>query len=129
VILGIGIDSVEIHRFNNWHSYSTKKLKKVFTQHEIDYCLSCKAKSAERFAVRFAAKEAFYKALCSFIPKTKISFFSMCKQASIRNTYSAPTLITDKSISENLPTKTKMHLSLTHSKTTATATIIVEAIK
>ncbi len=65
MILAIGHDIVEINRFAHWHTYSLKKLSKVFNQSEIDYCLQHPAYTAQRFAVRFAAKEAAYKALCS----------------------------------------------------------------
>jgi len=59
----IGIDATDTKRFIHWKTYSQKTLKRFFSQAEIDYCLSIPAKSAERFAARFAAREAFYKAL------------------------------------------------------------------
>lgn len=63
MVLGIGIDSVDIARFEQWHTYSHKKLLRVFSPAEIAYSLENPTKSAERFAVRFAAKEALFKAL------------------------------------------------------------------
>ncbi|UNE35919.1 4'-phosphopantetheinyl transferase superfamily protein [Vermiphilus pyriformis] len=58
-----GLDLVEVPRFNLWYSYSCKSLSRVFHPHEQLYCLSKPSLSAQRFAVRFATKEAFYKAL------------------------------------------------------------------
>lgn len=66
VIYNIGIDLVEIERFKNWHLYSDKQLLKIFSPAEIAYCRAIPIKSAERFAVRFAAKEALFKALAPY---------------------------------------------------------------
>lgn len=63
MILGIGIDIVEIDRFKGWSHKSSSELSRIFSQREIDYACECPLKSAERFAARFAAKEALYKAL------------------------------------------------------------------
>ena len=63
MIIGIGIDAVAIDRFNTWHTYPQEKLLRIFSEQEISYCLNNKQKSAERFAARFAAREAFFKAL------------------------------------------------------------------
>lgn len=66
----IGIDLVEIKRFAHWHAYSDKQLRKSFSDQEIIFCRSVPAKSAERFAVRFAAKEALFKALAPYADAT-----------------------------------------------------------
>lgn len=58
----IGIDLVEIQRIKKFiDSKTPQQLLRVFTQQEITYALSSKTKY-QRFAVRFAAKEAFFKA-------------------------------------------------------------------
>ncbi len=65
MILGIGIDIVEISRIqDSIERLGDKFLKKIFTKKEIEYCLS-RANKYQHFAVRFAAKEAVYKALAS----------------------------------------------------------------
>lgn len=69
-----GIDIVSCQRFKSWQTYPRKFLEKIFTTQEIDYCLAMPAKSAERLAVRFAAKEAFFKAWCSCNPFFSRSF-------------------------------------------------------
>lgn len=74
--LGIGIDSVDIERFTEWHTYPRQSLSRIFSDQEIDYCLECPTKSAERFAARFAAREAFLKALHQAMPTIQIPFFN-----------------------------------------------------
>ncbi len=69
MIIGIGIDSVEIHRFADWHLKSSTSLKRIFSEAEINYCLRIQSKSAERFAARFAAREALFKALTPILKK------------------------------------------------------------
>ena len=63
MIYGIGTDIVEIARVESaLHRWGSRFLARVFTDQEIAYC-SGKATPAPRFALRFAAKEAFVKAL------------------------------------------------------------------
>lgn len=70
----IGIDIEEIKRFSKLIK-DKAFLKKIFSQDELDYCLS-KKNSIQHFAVRFAGKEAVWKALSSkkTISITTISF-------------------------------------------------------
>jgi holo-[acyl-carrier protein] synthase len=63
MIYGIGIDMVEISRIEKaLQCWGDRFLKRVFTQAEIKYCHRS-VRAASRFALRFAAKEAFSKAL------------------------------------------------------------------
>jgi holo-[acyl-carrier protein] synthase len=63
MILGIGIDIIEINRIKESISkFGEQFLNKIYTDKEIEYC-SNKANSAQHFAARFAAKEAISKAL------------------------------------------------------------------
>ena len=63
MIYGIGIDMVEISRIEKaLKRWGDPFLERVFTQSEIEYCHHG-VRSASRFALRFAAKEAFSKAL------------------------------------------------------------------
>ena len=58
----IGLDIVEIARVRNLARRTPRFLSRVFTAHEIAYCRS-KKNPWQHFAVRFAAKEAVWKAL------------------------------------------------------------------
>lgn len=75
MILGIGTDLVEISRFEPWVNYLPEKLKTVFSEQEIRDCFKGSPAThiiAQRMAVRFAAKEAFYKALSTSLQNLKI---------------------------------------------------------
>lgn len=66
MILGIGIDTVSITRVNNLMSkYDIKFENKIFTTKEIDRFNQINSDNAKKsfYAKRFAAKEAFSKAL------------------------------------------------------------------
>lgn len=63
MILGIGVDIIEIERIKNViDRFDYKFLNKIYTDNEIQYCIN-KANKYQHFAARFAAKEAIYKAL------------------------------------------------------------------
>jgi holo-[acyl-carrier protein] synthase len=65
MIYGIGIDMVEIARIQSaLERWGDRFLERIFTQAEIEFCHR-KVHEASRFALRFAAKEAFSKALGS----------------------------------------------------------------
>jgi holo-[acyl-carrier protein] synthase len=125
MILGIGVDTIEIARFTSWHTYSQKKLLRIFSQEEIDYCLSNQQKSAERFAVRFAAREALYKALCCAFPDTRIPFLTLCVSISVTKKDGTPYLIIYDDIGIDTSSLT-IHFSLSHSYTVATAFVVLE---
>ncbi len=58
----IGIDIEEIKRFQKL-AKDKKFIERVFSKDEIKYCLSKKKNSIQHFAVRFAGKEAVWKAI------------------------------------------------------------------
>lgn len=63
MILGIGIDTVEIARFKRFLDEGNKVLlDRLFTPGELEYCLP-KKEAASCLSARFAAKEAFVKAM------------------------------------------------------------------
>jgi holo-[acyl-carrier protein] synthase len=63
MILGVGTDLAEVLRIRrSMEQYGDRFLRRVFTASEIAYA-SPKANAAERFAARFAAKEAGMKAI------------------------------------------------------------------
>jgi len=61
-VVGIGADLVDIERMRTVISRRPRFVERVFTQAERDYCSATRDPS-ERYAARFAAKEAVLKTL------------------------------------------------------------------
>ncbi len=137
MIYGIGIDATEISRFNDWRTKSKIELKRILSNEEIDYCLQIPEKSAERFAARYAAREAFFKAYQSayFMITNRsptLSFLHSCRHIKITKvSNSIPRCIVDwtalhKEPEWPLPFKQlNIHISLSHTQSTAHALIII----
>ena len=125
----IGIDLVEIERFQRWHTYSDKQLRKIFSEQEIVYCRSISSKSAERFAVRFAAKEALFKALAPLYAKP-IPLLTLCSNAelTVRPT-GVVWNVRWQAFAQYAPgadtSKITISTSLSHTHTTACAVVII----
>ena len=62
MIHGIGIDHIEVERVNARINDNEGLREQLFTPREIEYCESKKF-AAQHYAARFAAKEAFFKAI------------------------------------------------------------------
>lgn len=62
MIFGIGTDIIEVERIEKQLQKSYGLREKLFTPGEIDYC-ETKRNKAQHYAARFAAKEAFLKAI------------------------------------------------------------------
>jgi holo-[acyl-carrier protein] synthase len=63
MIVGIGIDIAEVGRIREAiERHGERFLRRIYTEGEIQYCES-KANRVERYAARFAAKEAGMKAI------------------------------------------------------------------
>ncbi|HCJ67071.1 MAG TPA: holo-[acyl-carrier-protein] synthase [Elusimicrobia bacterium] len=109
-IQGLGVDIVEIKRIRSIAKKRGSFLNRVFTDEEIRYCQR-KKDSWQHFAVRFAAKEAVWKAL------GKLGL--RLKNISVTNRPSGkPEVILNGKINRNI------HLSLSHCKDYAVAQAI-----
>ncbi len=62
MIFGLGIDIIEVDRIKRQISKGDRFKERIYTSREIAYCEKKKNKS-QNYAVRFAAKEAFFKAM------------------------------------------------------------------
>jgi holo-[acyl-carrier protein] synthase len=64
-LIGLGVDLVDLDRFAGVLDRRANFVTRVYTVRERDYCEQAKgsSKRVERYAVRFAAKEAVMKAL------------------------------------------------------------------
>lgn len=133
MILGIGIDIVEVARFAEWKSYSIDRLSNVFSEKEI--AVAPKQKTGEYYASRFAAKEAFFKALSNALialEKTHQSLsFQFARQhiEVVKGTWEVPQLAVnwqafEEKIGQELP-PIQTHLSFAHEKIHAIAMVIL----
>jgi len=123
MVEGTGIDLIEVERiaFNIEKDAGFKEM--IFTETEIDYCES-KANKYQHYAARFAAKEAFFKAL-----GTGWQEGTQFNEIEITNTTAGkPELVllgkTQQAL--NYLGITRILVSLSHLKTIACAVVIIE---
>jgi holo-[acyl-carrier protein] synthase len=62
MIKGIGVDIIDIPRIKKMVEDDERFVEKIFSEKEILYCRT-KSKKEIHYAARFAAKEAFFKAI------------------------------------------------------------------
>ena len=124
MILGTGVDLAEVHRIREFvERFGERFLTRIYTDREIAYARS-KANLYERFAARFAAKEAGMKALgTGWRRGVHWKDFEVANLPSGR-----PTLLLHgqaQEIAQGIGVKA-IHLSLTHTHDTALAYVIFE---
>ena len=118
MISGIGTDIIEIERIGR--AVTKKNFRdNVFTQTEQTYCNARGKNSAASYAARFAAKEAFFKALGTgiILPLTDVEI--------INDERGAPKIHLRGKVAALAESK-NISLSLSHSKEFATAVCIIE---
>lgn len=124
MILGIGIDMAKVSRFRSFLD-KPHFLNKYFHQDEIEYVKSRGAGAAQSLAGKFAAREAFFKAL-----GTGFSGFSP-KDISVFNADNGrPYIIPGNRVKQELDSMAEnctIHLSISHEKEYAIAQVILEA--
>ena len=118
MISGLGTDIIEIERIRR---AVAKKIFRdnVFTETEQAYCGSRGKNSAASYAARFAAKEAFFKALGTGI-------ITRLTDVEIINDKRGAPKINLRGRAEALTVGKKVFLSLSHSNEFATAVCIIE---
>lgn len=124
MILGTGIDVVEIDRFG--HALERRGVRmrmRLFTESEQRYCEE-NAHSAPHFAVRFAAKEAFAKALGRGIAEG-IRWLDV---EVTRDEAGRPAILLHGRAKERfvLSGGRTIHVSLSHSRNIAIASVVLE---
>lgn len=124
-IIGIGVDLVPIERFQKILERERHAvIARIFTAEEQEYSLS-KYQPAAHLAVRFAAKEAFVKAL-----GTGLRFGICWKDISvIRDELGCPSLKISGRAAELLDERggKSTHLSYSHDGLYGVATVVLEA--
>ncbi len=122
-IKGVGIDLVEIERIATSLQKDNGFRELVFAPEEISYCES-KTQKYEHYAARFAAKEAFLKALgTGWVSGTAFN------EIIVQNTSTGkPQLVFTGTTAQTIAALAYNHisLSLTHTRTTAGAVVVIE---
>ena len=119
MIVGIGIDLAEVERYRFDERKRAWFARKVYTEYEMTYAMR-KRNWPERLAGFFAAKEATRKAFGHAIPWRWIGVAHERSGKPIVELYGgARRLIADRGI-------TNIHLTITHTASTAAAVVILE---
>ena len=126
MIIGIGVDIIEIERVRQAIQNNKNFLSKLFTEREIDYFIS-RNMNSEVIAGNFAAKEAVSKAL-----GTGIRGFSFKDIEILRNELGKPevilhngaNLIGNKLVGNN--NSLRVHLSISHNNSSEIAYSVLE---
>lgn len=123
-IYGIGVDIIEIDRIKETiERWQRRFIKRIFTPGEINYCTE-RSDPFRCFAVRFAAKEAVFKAL-----GTGWSGELSWQDVEILNTRSGKPWVKLRNRADqlmNLHSLSRVSLSLSHSRDYAVAMAVIE---
>ncbi len=124
MIVGIGMDLVEIGRLRSFRErWGRPGLARIFSPDELSYCLAA-VDPGPSLAARFAAKEAFFKAV-----GTGWGRGGDWQDIVVRRTESgAPTLHLTGRAARTLDAvgAARVHVTLTHARTTAGAVVVLE---
>ena len=122
MIVGIGTDIVEIERIRGAsEKWGKRFLRKIFTEREIAYCYK-KKDPFTHLAVRFAAKEAVVKALSSLLVKR----YALQDIEILNHHTGKPFINLLGNLKESFQDKFIIHLTLTHERNYAVATVVLE---
>lgn len=120
-MIKVGTDLVEVNRIKNAIENSGNGfLGKVYTEKEIEYCEKYRLKF-ERFAGKFAAKEAVQKALMAVFPN---EIFSLNKIEILNDENGRPHVVLKDDL-EKYNQQFDFEISISHVKELATATTIM----
>lgn len=115
--MGVGVDIIEVGRIRKLAEKSPRFLKRVYTPEEINYCERKKNKF-QHLAARFAAKEAYFKALGRKINWTDVGITNLRS--------GKPQLVITSE--ESLPFD-QSHVSISHLQDYAVACVVLEKIR
>lgn len=124
MILGIGIDMVEIARFQRFIDEGNQALmQRLFTAVEQEYC-SPRKQAAASYAARFAAKEALLKALGTGL-RNGLSWTEIEVRTTISGKPELHLSGRSRQIFEEYGARVS-HLSLSHDGANAIAMVVLE---
>jgi holo-[acyl-carrier protein] synthase len=123
MIVGLGMDLVDVDRMRGLYArWGEHRLGRIFTGPELAYCLE-QVDPGPSLAARFAAKEAFYKAV-----GTGWGRAGALNEVEVRRTAGGtPELRVTGRAARRVEEGIRMHLSLSHSATVAGAVVVLES--
>lgn len=124
MIVSIGVDIIEVYRIRETIERTPRFVERVFTEKERAYCDSKGAAAAQSYGARFAAKEAFLKALKTGW-RGKVTWHDM---EILSDELGAPSLSVcneARILMENLGAD-RIHLSISHTTEHAVAQVLLE---
>lgn len=122
MIVGIGIDMIEVDRVMSKVDKDKGFKEKVFSKAEIEFCES--NRRSENYAARFAAKEAFLKATgLGLLLGTELSEVEVVNDVNGKPSLS---LKGNFKLQAEQNSWNKIHLSLSHLQQIACAVVIIE---
>lgn len=126
MIKGTGIDIVEVERIKKAMEKNDRFKQLVFAAEEIEYC-ETKGSGFESYAGKFAAKEAFLKAVGTGW-RDNTAFHEI---VILNDDLGKPFIQLKGATKETMENQkdTLMHVSISHSKHYATAMVIIEENK
>ena len=122
MITGIGIDVVHVHRMQRWHNIPGL-LERFFHPDELSEVLAKGSGADLSLAARFAAKEAFGKALGTGLAGIVL------KDIMVKNRHNGqPEIMVSGTASAalNKSGAVRIHVSLTHERDNAIAMVVLE---
>jgi holo-[acyl-carrier protein] synthase len=127
MIIGVGIDLVDISRFDKMLNKKDDLLiERMLSDNERSafMALTGERRRAEWLAGRFAAKEALMKALGLALPEG----IGMRDIEVMPNSLGRPLLVLSAAIQQQIESPYTCHLSITHTATTAGAVVVIEQV-
>ena len=122
-VIGIGIDAVDVDDMRTTLGRTPSFRERCFTPGEREYAERQRDPS-ERFAVRFAAKEAVMKAMG--LGLGAFGFYDV--EVTIAESGAPSLVLRDQALVESDSRGiTHWHITLTHTKTTAIASVVAES--
>jgi len=124
MIIGVGIDIVEIKRMEHWLD-NPKLLKRFFHNDEIDLVFTRKMGAALTLSARFAAKEAFGKALGTGLAEISLKDIMVINR---ENGKPDMTFFGKAQQAFEKSGANRVHISLSHERENAIALVVLERV-
>ena len=123
MIVGVGIDMIEVERVAEKIGRDTGFKKNTFHENEIAYC-DKQANPAQHYAARFACKEAFLKAAgFGLLLGTSLCDIEIGNHANGKPTIALHNVYSNESVKNKW---TAIHVSLSHVRAMGCAVVVIE---